>query len=117
MEKIESKFKLFLSCTVFVTEIFVFSVPLMITSAKADCQPLLAVTHAGFGGSTDVTTRMMLLRTRRYLKQDLQLVNKKGGGVAASMDYMMTLPADGNPTLTWTTGHAVSMALGQTKVK
>ena len=42
----------------------------------------------------------------------MQLVNKKGGGGAASMDYMMTLPADGNHTLTWTTGHAVSMALG-----
>ena len=29
----------------------------------------------------------------------------------------MALPADGNHTLTWTTGHAVSMALGKTKVK
>ena len=44
----------------------------------------------------------------------MQLVNKKRGGGAASMDYMMTLPADGNHTLTWTTGHAVSMALGKT---
>jgi tripartite-type tricarboxylate transporter receptor subunit TctC len=47
----------------------------------------------------------------------MQLVNKKGGGGAASMDYMMSLPADGQHTLTWTTGHAVSMALGKTKVK
>jgi putative tricarboxylic transport membrane protein len=51
------------------------------------------------------------------LKQDMQLVNKKGGGGATSMDYMMSLPADGQHTLTWTTGHAVSMALGKTKVK
>ena len=75
-----------------------------------------AITHAGFGGGTDVTTRMMLLRARRVLKQDMQLVNKKGGGGAASMDYMMSLPADGQHTLTWTTGHAVSMALGKTDV-
>ncbi len=75
-----------------------------------------AITHAGFGGGTDVTTRMMLLRARRVLKQDMQLVNKKGGGGAASMDYMMSLPADGQHTLTWTTGHAVSMALGKTNV-
>ncbi len=100
-----------------VTEFFVVALPLMITSAKADGHPIQAITHAGFGGGTDVTTRMMLLRTRRYLKQDMQLVNKKGGGGAASMDYMMTLPADGQHTLTWTTGHAVSMALGKTKVK
>ena len=76
----------------------------------------LVVGH-GFGGGTDVTTRMMLLRARRVLQQDMQLVNKKGGGGAASMDYMMSLPADGNHTLTWTTGHAVSMALGKTDVK
>ncbi len=113
----KKSFKLFLAAAFLVTEFFVVALPLMITSAKADGHPIQAVTHAGFGGGTDVTTRMMLLRTRRYLKQDMQLVNKKGGGGAASMDYMMTLPADGNHTLTWTTGHAVSMALGKTKVK
>ena len=86
-------------------------------SSFAAAAPIQAITHAGFGGGTDVTTRMMLLRARRALKQDMQLVNKKGGGGAASMDYMMTLPADGQHTLTWTTGHAVSMALGKTKVK
>ena len=113
----KKSFKLFLAAAFLVTEFFVVALPLMITSAKADGHPIQAITHAGFGGGTDVTTRMMLLRTRRYLKQDMQLVNKKGGGGAASMDYMMSLPADGNHTLTWTTGHAVSMALGKTKVK
>ena len=86
-------------------------------SLPADGHPIQAITPAGFGGGTDVTTRMMLLRARRVLKQDMQLVNKKGGGGAVSMDYMMSLPADGQHTLTWTTGHAVSMALGKTKVK
>ena len=86
-------------------------------SSFASAAPIQAITHAGFGGGTDVTTRMMLLRARRVLKQDMQLVNKKGGGGATSMDYMMSLPADGQHTLTWTTGHAVSMALGKTKVK
>ena len=86
-------------------------------SSFASAAPIQAITHAGFGGGTDVTTRMMLLRARRVLKQDMQLVNKKGGGGAVSMDYMMSLPADGQHTLTWTTGHAVSMALGKTKVK
>ena len=94
----------------------IVEVPFLSSIASAD-QAIQAITHAGFGGGTDVTTRMMLLRARRVLKQDMQLVNKKGGGGAASMDYMMSLPADGNHTLTWTTGHAVSMALGKTKVK
>ena len=112
----KKSFKLLLAAAVLVTEVFVVALPILTTSAKAD-GAIQAITHAGFGGGTDVTTRMMLLRTRRYLKQDMQLVNKKGGGGAASMDYMMTLPADGQHTLTWTTGHAVSMALGKTKVK
>tara|TARA_E500000331_G_scaffold159901_1_gene154986 strand:- start:4419 stop:5393 length:975 start_codon:yes stop_codon:yes gene_type:complete len=110
-------FKVLLGAALLVTEVFALALPILTTSVKADGHPIQAITHAGFGGGTDVTTRMMLLRTRRYLKQDMQLVNKKGGGGAASMDYMMTLPADGQHTLTWTTGHAVSMALGKTKVK
>jgi len=103
-------FKTMLAAIVLIVEI-----PFL--SSFASAAPIQAITHAGFGGGTDVTTRMMLLRARRALKQDMQLVNKKGGGGAASMDYMMTLPADGQHTLTWTTGHAVSMALGKTKVK
>jgi tripartite-type tricarboxylate transporter receptor subunit TctC len=109
-------FKAFLVTAFVVAEFFVIALPLVTTSATAD-GAIQACTHAGFGGGTDVTTRMMLLRARRVLKQDMQLVNKKGGGGAVSMDYMMSLPADGQHTLTWTTGHAVSMALGKTKVK
>tara|TARA_B100001029_G_scaffold158919_1_gene145904 strand:+ start:72 stop:1028 length:957 start_codon:yes stop_codon:yes gene_type:complete len=104
-------FKALLAAVFLIVEI-----PFLSSIASAD-QAIQAITHAGFGGGTDVTTRMMLLRARRVLKQDMQLVNKKGGGGAASMDYMMSLPADGQHTLTWTTGHAVSMALGKTKVK
>ena len=103
--------KVLLGAAILVTEVFALALPILTTAAKAD-GAIQANTHAGFGGGTDVTTRMMLLRTRRYLKQDMQLVNKKGGGGATSMDYMMTLPADGQHTLTLTTGHAVSMALG-----
>jgi len=104
-------FKALLAAVFLIVEI-----PFLSSIASAD-QAIQAITHAGFGGGTDVTTRMMLLRARRVLKQDMQLVNKKGGGGAVSMDYMMSLPADGQHTLTWTTGHAVSMALGKTKVK
>ena len=102
-----------------VTAVLVFTAHLVFVGSTlaADTPVIQAVTHAGFGGGTDVTTRMMLLRARKALKQDMQLVNKKGGGGAASMEYMMTLPADGQHTLTWTTGHAVSMALGKTDVK
>ena len=69
-------FKALLVAAFVVTEFFVIALPLVTTSAKAD-GAIQAITHAGFGGGTDVTTRMMLLRARRVLKQDMQLVNKK----------------------------------------
>ena len=88
------------------------------TSTLADDKPPIeVVTHAGAGGGTDVNSRMMMLRARRELKQDMVVVNKRGGGGAASMNYFMTRPADGNTILTFTVGHAITMAAGKTKLK
>ncbi|PCH80168.1 MAG: transporter [Hyphomicrobiales bacterium] len=74
------------------------------------------VTHAGNGGGTDVTTRMMMLRARRVLKQDMVIVNKKGGGGAVAMNHYLKLPADGHAILTFTIGHAATLAKGKTKM-
>ncbi len=81
-------------------------------------QPAIEViTHAGAGGGTDVNSRMMMLRSRRTLKQDMVVVNKRGGGGALAMNYFMTRPADGNTILTFTVGHAITMAKGKTKLR
>lgn len=74
------------------------------------------VTHAGNGGGTDVTTRMMMLRARRELKADMVVVNKKGGGGAVAMDHYLELPADGHSILTFTIGHAATVAKGKTEM-
>jgi len=71
------------------------------------------VTHAGNGGGTDVPTRMMMLRARRELGQDMIIVNKKGGGGAAALEYYNTVPADGYTILTFTVGHAAVVAKGK----
>ena len=55
----KKSFKLFLAAAFLVTEFFVIAIPLMTTSARAD-GAIQAITHAGFGGGTDVTTKMML---------------------------------------------------------
>lgn len=75
------------------------------------------VTHAGAGGGTDVNSRMMMIRTRRGLKQDMVVVNKRGGGGAAAMQYFNSRPADGNTVLTFTVGHAITMAKGKTDLR
>ncbi len=74
------------------------------------------VTHAGNGGGTDVTARMMMIRGRRALDTDMVVVNRSGGGGATAMDYYLTLPADGHAILTYTIGHAATMALGNTEM-
>jgi tripartite-type tricarboxylate transporter receptor subunit TctC len=45
------------------------------------------------------------------------VVNKRGGGGAAAMNYFASRPADGNTVMTFTVGHAISMAAGKTKLK
>lgn len=85
--------------------------------AMAEDKPAIEViTHAGAGGGTDVNSRMMMLRSRRELAQDMVVVNKRGGGGAAAMNYFMSRPADGNSVLTFTVGHAITMAAGKTKL-
>jgi len=89
-----------------------------LTGPGAQAQPAIEViTHAGAGGGTDVNSRMMMLRGRRELKQDMVVVNKRGGGGAAAMNYFMSRPADGNTIMTFTVGHAITMASGKTKLK
>ncbi|MEM9028555.1 MAG: tripartite tricarboxylate transporter substrate binding protein [Pseudomonadota bacterium] len=75
------------------------------------------ITHAGAGGGTDVTSRMMMLRSRRVLKTDMVVVNKRGGNGAAAMNYFLTRPADGHSVLAFTIGHAITVAKGKTKLK
>ena len=87
------------------------------STLAAELPPIEVVTHAGAGGGTDVNSRMMMLRARRTLKQDMVVVNKRGGGGAAAMNYFMSRPADGNTILTFTVGHAITMAKGKTKLK
>ena len=79
----------------------------MMTLAKPSIE---VITYAGAGGGTDVNSRMMMIRARRTLKQDMVVVNKRGGGGAAAMNYFKTRPADGNSIMTFTVGHAITMA-------
>ncbi len=84
--------------------------------AQDDKPAIEVITHAGAGGGTDVNSRMMMMRSRRTLKQDMVVVNKRGGGGAAAMNYFLTRPADGNSIMTFTVGHAITMAAGKTKL-
>ncbi len=66
---------------------------------------LNVVTHAGPGGGTDITTRMMMLRGRRVFKQDMVVVSKRGGSGAAALMYVNGQPRDGYTFMTITQSH------------
>ncbi|MTI17730.1 tripartite tricarboxylate transporter substrate binding protein [Rhodobacteraceae bacterium RKSG542] len=88
----------------------------LVSAEEYPSKTIEVVTHAGNGGGTDVTTRMMMLRARRELGADMVVVNKKGGGGAVAMDHYLGLPADGYSILTFTIGHAATVAKGKTKM-
>lgn len=66
---------------------------------------LNVVTHAGPGGGTDITTRMMMLRGRRVFGQDMVVVNRRGGSGAAALMYVDSRPRDGYTFMTMTQSH------------
>ncbi len=74
------------------------------------------VTHAGAGGGTDITTRMMMLRGRRVLKQDMVVVNKRGGSGAAALNYVSAQPRDGYTIMTMTQSHIFQILQGKVPV-
>lgn len=71
------------------------------------------VTHAGPGGGTDITTRMMMVMGRAELGQELVVLNKSGGSGTASLQYAMSQPKDGYTVLTITQSHIFQILQGK----
>lgn len=74
------------------------------------------ITHAGPGGGTDITTRMMMLRGRRAFDQDMVVVNKRGGSGAAALQYLKGQECDGYTIMTLTQSHILQIAQGKVPV-
>ena len=81
------------------------------------CKTIEVVTHAGAGGGTDVTTRMMMLRARSELKADMVVVSKRGGGGATAMNYINGRDRDGCTIMTITPTHLLTIARGKSPLK
>lgn len=72
---------------------------------KFPSKPVSMVTHAGPGGGTDITTRMMMVMGRTELGQELVVLNKTGGSGVAALQYAASQPKDGYTVLTITPSH------------
>jgi putative tricarboxylic transport membrane protein len=76
-------------------------------------KPIEVVIHSSYGGGTDVTARMMMIRSRRNLKVDMSVIAKRGGSGAAAHEYAMGKDRDGYTMLALTQSHLYTIALGK----
>ncbi|PWC30719.1 transporter [Pseudoroseomonas aestuarii] len=72
-------------------------------------RPIEVVTHAGVGGGTDITARMMTAQAPAVLGMDFTVVNKTGGSGAAALAYAASRPKDGHALLLITQTHLITM--------
>lgn len=98
-----------------------FAIAAMVTPAAAQdkypSQTIEVVTHAGIGGGTDITTRMMMLQGRKALGVDMVVVSKQGGSGAVAMNYINERPRDGYTIMTITPSHLMTIIRGKSPLK
>ena len=71
------------------------------------------VIHSKYGGGTDTTARMMMIRSRRILGVDMRVVAKRGGSGAKAHSYAMGKAKDGYTVLALTQSHLYTIARGK----
>jgi putative tricarboxylic transport membrane protein len=71
------------------------------------------VTHAGVGGGTDLTARMMMVQAPAAFGTELAVVNKTGGSGAAALGYADGRPKDGHTILLLTQTHLLTLLQGR----
>ena len=76
-------------------------------------KPIEIVIHSKYGGGTDTTARMMMIRSRRVLGVDMQVTSKRGGAGASAHQYAASKPKDGYTVLALTQSHLYTIALGK----
>ena len=76
---------------------------------KFPSRPIEVVTHAGVGGGTDITARMMMVEAPGKLGTELVVVNRVGGSGAAALAYAATRPRDGHTILLITQTHLLTI--------
>ncbi|HEX2135546.1 MAG TPA: tripartite tricarboxylate transporter substrate binding protein [Microvirga sp.] len=80
---------------------------------KFPSKPIEVVTHAGVGGGTDITARMMMVQAPATLGTELTVVNKTGGSGAAALAYADSRPKDGHTILLLTQTHLLTLIQGR----
>jgi tripartite-type tricarboxylate transporter receptor subunit TctC len=91
----------------------VAAAPLALAQEKFPDKPIQVVIHSKYGGGTDTTARMMMIRSRRYLGVDMSVVSQRGGSGAQAHHYASSKPRDGYTVLALTQTHLYTIARGK----
>ena len=84
---------------------------------KFPSKPIEVVTHAGAGGGTDITARMMMVHAPAVFGTELVVANRVGGSGAASLAYAAGKPRDGHTIMLVTQSHLLTILSGKSQVK
>ncbi len=93
------------------------AIPSLRAQDKFPSRPIEVVTHAGVGGGTDITARMMMVHAPGVFKTEFVVVNRVGGSGAAAMQYMLDKPRDGHTIALITQTHLLTILRSKGKFK
>ena len=91
--------------------------PMAAVAEEFPSKPIEVVIHSKYGGGTDTTARMMMIRSRRNLDTDMFVVSKRGGSGAKAQSYVLSKPSDGYTIMALTQTHLYTMAQGKSEMK
>lgn len=91
----------------------VAAAPLALAQDKFPTKPIEIVIHSRYGGGTDTTARMMMIRTRRYLGVDMSVNAQRGGSGAQAHHYASAKLRDGYTVMALTQTHLYTIARGK----
>jgi putative tricarboxylic transport membrane protein len=89
------------------------SAGISLAQEKFPSKSIQVVIHSKYGGGTDTTARMMMIRARRILGADMQVVSKRGGSGAKAHAYANGRAKDGYTVLALTQTHLYTIARGK----
>ena len=116
-------FRLWLTRTTLAGLCTIFSLVVILPGSIAWAQekfpskPIQVVIHSKYGGGTDTTARMMMIRSRRVLGVDMSVVARRGGSGAKAHQYALGKPKDGYTVLALTQSHLYTIARGKSPLK
>lgn len=103
-------------CVAAIGAVAAFSAPKQAQAAFPDCT-IEVVIHSSYGGGTDTTARMMMIRSRRTLGAEMTVVAKRGGSGSKAQNYVLSKPADGCTIMALTQTHLYTIAQGKSDMK